>query len=134
MHLPTLNVILNGLSAICLIIARVCIAKKHKRKHAITMIVTMCLSTIFLASYLYYHYTTQVMTPYKGEGWTRPVYFFILTTHIILAMLVPFGAIWAFTLAYLRKWEAHVKVVKFVWPIWLYVSVTGVVIYCALYI
>jgi uncharacterized membrane protein YozB (DUF420 family) len=108
------------------------------RLHSKLMIYAFVTSMVFLASYLTYHgalrhYTGEGSRKYAGEGILRPFYYTILVTHVILAALVPFGAIAAISLALRKKFDAHKRLVKFVYPLWVYVSVTGVVIYLMLY-
>ena len=89
-------------------------------------------STLFLASYLYYHYTNEP-TLFQGQGWIRPVYFTILISHTILAMAVPPLVLIALIRAFQQNWQKHRKIARITFPIWLYVSVTGVIIYFMLY-
>jgi uncharacterized membrane protein YozB (DUF420 family) len=89
-------------------------------------------SAVFLACYLTYHYLVGHV-PFRGEGAVRPVYFAILISHILLAVAVPVLALRMFFLAWKGRWEAHRRLGRITLPIWLYVSVTGVVIYLMLY-
>jgi uncharacterized membrane protein YozB (DUF420 family) len=96
------------------------------------MIAAFAVSAIFLACYLTYHYLVGHV-PFTGQGPIRIVYFTILFSHILLAVTVPVLAISMFVLAYRGRWEAHRRLGRITMPIWLYVSVTGVVIYLMLY-
>lgn len=129
-----LNAFLNLCATLFLIGARIAIKNKNKKKHALFMVICFVISCLFLMSYLYYHYHSHAMTPYQGGGILKYIYYGILMTHIPLAGLVPIGAIVAFIYAYQKRWEKHKKWVKWIWPIWLYVSITGVIIYLMLYI
>jgi len=96
------------------------------------MVGALIASTIFFSSYLYYHFNAEPV-PYLGEGIMRVIYYAILVTHIPLAVLmVPF-IIWAVCLAIKGNIEKHRKIVRYLWPVWMYVSVTGVMIYLFLY-
>jgi uncharacterized membrane protein YozB (DUF420 family) len=96
------------------------------------MIAAFAVSAVFLVCYLTYHYLVGHV-PFRGQGPVRTVYFTILITHIILAVFVPILALRMFFLAWKGRWEAHRRLGKITMPIWLYVSVTGVVIYAMLY-
>jgi putative membrane protein len=97
------------------------------------MVAALTCSALFLTCYLFYHYHAG-STKYTGEGVMRIIYFFILMTHIPLAMImVPF-ILAAVYFAFTGKFKKHVKLVKWVWPVWMYVSVTGVMIYIMLYV
>ncbi len=131
-YLPTVNAILNSTSAILLLTGHAFIKRGNKDAHKKCMIGTFTVSILFLISYLTYHYVHGT-TVFLGEGWIRPVYFFILTTHTILAAsIVPLSII---TLRRGLKDNilSHKKIARWTYPIWLYVSVTGVVIYILLY-
>jgi protein SCO1/2/putative membrane protein len=106
--------------------------------HKKLMLTAFATSIAFLACYLTYHfmlqhYTGDASRRFQGQGWIRPVYFSILITHVILAALVPLGAMATIFYAYREKWDRHRRVAKVTYPIWLYVSITGVVIYLMLY-
>lgn len=130
--LPTLNAILNTIATACLIAGRIKIKQGKKTAHRKIMISALVVSTLFLISYLIYH--GQVgSVPYPFHDWTRPVYFAILIPHVILAgLMVPFiiRLVW---LAMTSKFERHRRLARFVWPVWVFVSVTGVLIYIMLY-
>lgn len=131
--LPTLNALLNGAAGLCLIAGRIAIARGRRKTHRRWMLAALTCSAVFLACYLYYHATAGV-TRYEGVGWMRAAYFFILGTHTPLAgLMTPFilAATW---LALRGHDDAHRRIVRYLWPVWLYVSVTGVVIYLMLYI
>ncbi len=131
--LPTLNAVFNLISTLFLIIGFVWIRKEEQDKHKKAMIAALISSAFFLIFYLIYHWQVGSV-PYPHNDWTRPVYFTILIPHIILAaLMVPF-ILMAVFYALRQKFEQHTKLVKWVWPVWIYVSLSGVVIYLMLYI
>lgn len=130
--LPALNAILNSTSAILLLVGRFFISRKNVVAHKRTMISVFFVSVLFLISYLVYHYN-HGSQPFQGEGWIRPVYFTILISHTLLAMAIVPLAIITLTRGLRKKYSLHKKIAKWTFPIWLYVSVTGVLIYLMLY-
>jgi uncharacterized membrane protein YozB (DUF420 family) len=130
--LPLLNAILNGTCAILLLIARNKIKHNKREEHKRLMIAAFSVSVIFLISYLTYHYQVGSVG-FKGEGWSRPVYFTILISHTILAAAVPVLAIMSLRRGLKSQFALHKRISKYTYPIWLYVSVTGVMIYLMLY-
>jgi uncharacterized membrane protein YozB (DUF420 family) len=130
--LATINAVLNTIATLLLVAGWVFIRQGNWRAHRAAMIAAFAVSTIFLACYLTYHYLVGHV-PFRGQGPIRTVYFSILISHILLAVTVPILAIWMFVLAFRGRWEAHRRLGRITLPIWLYVSVTGVVIYLMLY-
>lgn len=131
-ELPTLNACLNGTSAVLLVTGYLFIRQRNMVVHRICMSTALITSTLFLASYLYYH-AHHGSTRFLGTGAARPIYFTILISHTLLAALVPPLAIWTLSLALKERWQAHRRWARWTLPIWLYVSVTGVVVYWMLY-
>ena len=130
--LPTLNAMLNATSGILLSVGYVFIRRRNVAAHRACMIAALASSALFLISYLYYHYHAGA-TRFAGAGAARAIYFIILTTHTILAVvIVPFVLI-TVTRALRGQFERHRKVARWTFPMWLYVSVTGVVVYLMLY-
>jgi len=130
---PTLNASLN-FTAACLLILGYRAIKAGKRDiHKKFMVAALACSTLFLISYLSYHYL-HGSTKYQGEGLLRILYFAILITHTPLAVLIVPFIIAAVYFALKGNYERHKKIVKWVYPTWMYVSVTGVVIYLMLYV
>ena len=131
-YLPHLNAVLNSSSALLLISGYTFIRAGRIAAHRACQLSALVVSTLFLASYLTYHYFHGT-TRFKGEGIARPIYFTILTSHTILAVvIVPLIAITlyrALRLDYVR----HRKIARITLPLWFYVSVTGVIIYVMLY-
>lgn len=130
--LPSLNAGLNATSAFLLVLGVIFIRQGAWTGHALCMCSAMVTSTLFLVSYLTYHFF-HGSTPFTGTGWIRPVYFGILISHTLLAAAVLPLAWTSLILALRSRFERHVKWARVTFPIWLYVSVTGVVIYWMLY-
>lgn len=126
--LPTLNAIINSTVSVLLILGLVFIRKKQMKLHRFVMLSAFVLSTLFLISYIIYHYSAQ-STPYGGEGAVKVVYGFILLTHIVLSVVVLPLAFFALYRGLTGQYAKHKKITRWAWPIWLYVSVTGVVVY-----
>jgi len=130
--LPALNALLNGASAVTLLIGFWLIRRGRWRAHRAAMITALVLSTAFLTSYLIYHAAVGSVR-FQGTGWVRNLYLGILLTHTALAATVPFLAVWTLSRALRRRFVLHRALARWTLPIWLYVSVTGVVIYWMLY-
>lgn len=130
---PTLNAILNGIAGILLVWGWFAIKGKNRQKHKKVMLAAFGVSAAFLASYLYYHFNYS-SGKYQGTGWMRSLYFFILIPHVILATLnLPF-ILRIMQLALTGRYTEHARLARWVWPVWVYVSVTGVLVYLMLYI
>ena len=130
--LPTLNAALNGTAAVLLVCGYVCIRTKRVALHRAFMLAAFVMSILFLTSYLIYHFH-QPSTPYQGGGFMRYVYFAVLIPHIVLAIVVvPLALITLFR-ALKGQTERHRRIARITLPIWLYVSVTGVLVYLMLY-
>lgn len=130
--LPTINATLNCISAILLIFGYRFIKRGHRSAHQKCMIAALSVSALFLISYVIYHAEVGSI-PYPYHDWTRPVYFVILIPHVILAaVMVPFvlTTVW---LAWREKFSTHRRLARIVWPVWFFVSISGVVIYMMLY-
>jgi len=126
--LPKLNAMINGTCTVLLLASYYFIRQKNIRVHKILNIITLLLSSCFLISYLIFH-SAGVETKFGGEGPIRYVYFFILITHIILAAIVLPLVLLSFTRGMKMQVEKHRKIVRWSFPIWLYVTITGVVVY-----
>ena len=130
--LPTLNATLNGIAAMLLLSGYVLIKQGRQRQHQWCMIGALSTSALFLVSYVIYHLNAG-SRPFQGQGAIRFLYFTILITHVVLAAaIVPLALITA-TRGLRAQFDRHVKIARWTFPIWLYVSVTGVVIYVMLY-
>lgn len=130
--LPTLIASLNGISAIFLSIGYYHIRNGNRESHRRMMVSALATTVLFLTSYLIYHFNVGSV-PYPHHDWTRPVYFTILIPHIILAALnLPF-IITIVLRAYWGQFDRHRQLARWVWPVWMYVSITGIIIYLMLY-
>jgi len=126
--LPPIYATLNGITALLLIIAVIAIKAKKRKLHESLMKICIACSGLFLVMYVTYHITSD-STPYGGEGILRIVYFFILITHIFLSIAVVPFVLFTFSRALSGNFERHKALAKFTFPIWLYVAVTGVIVY-----
>lgn len=147
-RLPAINAALNGTATLLLICGLLLIRRGRRDAHKRVMLSAFAVSVVFLACYLVYHfaldhYTGSGSRPFRGTGFIRPVYFAVLISHVLLAAATPFLAIATIVLA-LRQdrrvkrglqadWRRHTRIAKVTFPVWLYVSVTGVVIYVMVY-
>jgi protein SCO1/2/putative membrane protein len=133
--LPAINATLNGLCALLLVAGYVAIRRRMERLHITCMVLALAVSALFLSCYLYFHFAVQGGQPtsFRGEGWVRPVYFTILLTHTVLAALVAPLALYVAYQGWRDRRPRHVRVARWTLPVWLYVSVTGVVVYWMLY-
>lgn len=130
--LPAVNAALNSLTTVLLLTGFVMIKRGNMALHRASMLSALAVATLFLASYITYH--AQVGSkPFPGGGWLRPVYFSILISHTILAAAVVPLALVTATRGLRSKFDKHKRLARWTLPIWLYVSVTGVVIYVLLY-
>lgn len=133
-QLPALNAVLNSISAILLITGYFYIRQKNIKAHRACMISAFVTSTLFLISYLTYHFSKDLgPTRFQGVGIVRPVYFFILITHTVLAVVIVPMVFVTFSRALKERFDRHRKIARWTLPIWLYVSVTGVIVYLMLY-
>ena len=131
--LPAVNATLNGLSAALLTAGFIAIKTGRKIAHRNCMIAAFCTSAIFLGCYLTYHITVKTVTHFVDPAWFKPYYITLLISHTILAAaIVPMILITLYR-ARKQQFEAHKKIARWTWPLWMYVSVTGVVIYLLLY-
>jgi uncharacterized membrane protein YozB (DUF420 family) len=134
--LPTLNACLNAASGCFLCVGLWLIHRGRRRAHAAAMIAAALVSAAFLASYLTYHFVVVPEvghTPFRRGGWLRPAYYALLLSHVCLALVNLPMVLWTLWLAARRDWARHRRLARWTWPIWLYVSITGVLVYLALY-
>ena len=130
--LPSVNAALNGLAGVLLCVGYVLIRQGRRQAHKRCMLAAFSCSVLFLVSYLYYH--SQVgSVRFQGTGAVRTFYLSVLLTHTVLAALVPVLALITLIQGLRERFEKHVKIARWTLPIWLYVSVTGVVVYWMLY-
>lgn len=126
--LPRLNAIINGTCSILLLLSLYFIKRKDIATHKKLNVLTFILSSLFLVSYIIFH-ATGIKTTYGGEAVIRTVYYMILVTHIILAAVVLPLVLFSFQKGLQMKVEQHKKLVRWTYPIWLYVTLTGVIVY-----
>lgn len=131
--LPTLNAVLNASAACLLGYGYYLIRRKRIEEHRRVMLGAFGMSVVFLISYLIYHFQVGSVK-YPGTGVLKVIYLAILFTHVVLAALVPFLAIRTLWLGWKREDAKHRRIARITWPIWMYVSVTGVVVYLMLYV
>jgi len=131
---PPLNAILNATSGVLIVIGFLLIRKRRIKAHHNCMIGAVTSSSLFLISYLTYHVGFKAgVTRFTGEGWVRPVYYTILISHTILAVTVVPFVIVTLKRAIGKKFVLHKRIARWTFPIWLYVSITGVIVYFMLY-
>lgn len=126
--LPPIYATINGITALLLVTAVIAVKNRKLKLHETLMKVCMFLSVAFLVMYIAYHITSE-STAFGGEGVVRYIYFFILITHIILSVVVIPFVLFTFLRAWTGNFERHKALAKFAFPMWLYVAVTGVVVY-----
>ena len=136
--LPALNACLNGLSAVFLAAGYYFIRHGNKSKHRNCMVSAFISSTVFLVCYLTYHMGMRIHygkghTEFLEPQWFRPIYLFILFSHLMLAIAIVPLVLMTLHRAVKQRFELHKKIARWTWPIWMYVSVTGVIIYLILY-
>lgn len=137
--LPAVNATLNGLSAVFLGLGFFFIRRGNKPAHRNCMVAAFCTSVIFLACYVTYHTWLAVAlhqgpTRFENPAWFRPIYLALLATHTILAAAIVPMILITLSRALRERFDAHKKIARWTWPLWMYVSVTGVLIYWLLYV
>lgn len=126
--LPAIYATINGITAVLLVVALWFIKRGDRVRHEQIIKVCMVLSAAFLVMYVLYHMTSE-STPYGGDGLLRYVYYFILVSHILLSLIVVPLVLFSFLYGMTGQFGRHKKIVRFAYPVWLYVAVTGVVVY-----
>jgi putative membrane protein len=129
---PAINATLNGTSAVLLLVGHNFIKRGRMAAHRAFMLAAVVTSSVFLTSYLYYHAHVGSVR-FQGRGWSRPVYFTILISHTILAVGIVPMVIVTVTRALRQRFDRHRAIARWTYPLWLYVSVTGVIVYFMLY-
>ena len=129
---PAIDATLNGTTAVLLAVGHHFIKRGSMARHRAVMIAAFATSSVFLACYLYYHFHVGSVH-FRGQGWSRPVYFSILISHTILAAVVVPMILITLTLGLRDRFDRHRRIARWTYPIWMYVSVTGVVVYLMLY-
>jgi putative membrane protein len=136
--LPVVNAFLNGLSAVFLSCGYYFIRRQNQRAHSRCMIAAFVTSVLFLACYITYHayvayYLHRGPTVFKNPPWFRPIYLGILLTHTVLAVVIVPMVLVTLSRALRARFDSHRRIARWTWPLWMYVSVTGVIIYLLLY-
>ncbi len=131
--LPAVNASFNCLATIFLTAGFVFIRRKNRVAHRNCMLVALCSSVLFLCGYLTYHYLVPGVTRFQNPAWFRPYYLAILITHTVLAVVIVPLVLITVVRALRERFDAHRKIARWTWPIWMYVSITGVIIYLLLY-
>jgi uncharacterized membrane protein YozB (DUF420 family) len=135
---PALNATLNGTSGVLLLAGRVLISRGRIAAHRACMIAAMTTSALFLSCYVYFHFFLYFHFRVRnilflGRGWIRPVYFAILISHVTLAIVIVPMAIITLNRGLKARYGPHRAIARWTWPLWMYVSVTGVIVYFMLY-
>ena len=131
--LPAVNASLNGLSAVFLLCGYIYIRRKNQKAHEKCMLGAVICSVLFLACYLTYHFKVGKLTRFTEPAWFRPIYIALLISHTILAATIVPLIIITLSRALRGRFDRHRKIARWTWPMWMYVSVTGVIIYLLLY-
>lgn len=129
---PALNATLNGTSAVLLLSGRFLIARGRMAAHRACMIAAIATSALFLGCYVFFHIQAGNIL-FLGQGWARQVYFAILISHVILAIVIVPLAIITLSRGLKARYPQHRAIARWTWPLWMYVSVTGVIVYFMLY-
>lgn len=130
---PALNATLNGTSAVLLAAGYVAIRSGKVSVHKNFMISAFLVSCVFLVSYVIYHVRIHEVIHFQGQGWIRPVYFTLLTSHTILAIVIVPLVLITLRRAWLQRFDKHQIIARWTLPLWFYVSVTGVIVYLLVY-
>jgi len=131
--LPIVNACLNGLSAVLLLAGYVFIKQQQQTAHRNCMVSAFVTSALFLICYLTYHLTVHTLTRFKNPEWFKPIYISLLVSHTVLAVVIVPIVLVTLSRAIKARYELHKKIARWTWPLWMYVSVTGVLIYLLLY-
>ena len=126
--LPPIYATINGLTAVCLVVAVSAVRRGNRKLHERLVKLCTVFSSLFLLMYMAYHMTSD-STPFGGEGAIRYIYFFILITHILLSIIIIPFVLFTFIRGIAGAYERHKKLARITYPMWLYVAVTGVVVY-----
>ncbi|HEX7695791.1 MAG TPA: DUF420 domain-containing protein [Candidatus Acidoferrum sp.] len=130
---PALNASLNGISALLLAGGYAAIRAGKRDVHKVFMLSAFGVSTAFLVSYVVYHIRVKQLVLFQGQGWIRPVYFALLTSHTILAIVIVPLILITVRRAWLEKFDKHRQIARWTLPLWFYVCVTGVIVYFMVY-
>lgn len=127
-YLPHIIAVINSVTSILLVVGFYLIRQKNVNAHRNVMMTAFVLGFVFLVCYILYHLSNE-STPFGGQGWIRPFYYFLLVSHIVLSVVVVWFVLRAVYFALSGQIKEHKRVVQWAYPIWLYVSITGVVVY-----
>jgi protein SCO1/2/putative membrane protein len=130
---PALNASLNGISALLLAGGYAAIRAGKRNVHKVFMLSAFWVSTAFLVSYVIYHIRVKQLVLFQGQGWIRPVYFALLTSHTILAIVIVPLILVTIRRAWMEKFDKHRRIARWTLPLWFYVCVTGVIVYLMVY-
>ena len=130
---PAFNACLNGISAVLLAGGYAAIRAGKRDVHKFFMVSAFSVSTVFLASYVVYHIRVKQLVLFQGQGWIRPVYFTLLTSHTSLAIVIVPMILVTLRRAWLEKFDKHRLIARWTLPLWFYVCVTGVIVYLMVY-
>lgn len=130
--LPHVNAALNSTSLVLLVIGFVLIKAGRREAHRKAMIAAICVSAVFLVSYLTYHFTAPIFK-FPGTGWAVPAYFTLLVSHVVLATIVTPMVIVTAWRALHGQFELHKRIARYTWPVWIFVTVSGVAVYAILF-
>lgn len=131
--LPACNATFNGLAGVFLSFGYYFVKRGKVIAHRNCMICAVCSSALFLTGYLTYHFTVHGLTRFQNPTWFRPIYLTLLTTHTILAVVIVPMVLITLSHALRQRFDKHKRIARWTWPLWMYVSVTGVLIYLLLY-
>lgn len=131
--LPACNATFNGLAGVFLSFGYYFVKRGKVIAHRNCMICAVCSSALFLTGYLTYHFTVHGLTRFQNPAWFRPIYLTLLTTHTILAVVIVPMVLITLSHALRQRFDKHKRIARWTWPLWMYVSVTGVLIYLLLY-
>jgi len=126
--LPPIYATINGFTAVTLLLAVMAIKRGNRKLHEVLVKLAICFSVSFLVMYVAYHMTSD-STPFGGEGIIRPIYFFILITHIALSVIIIPFVLYTYVRGISSSYERHKKLARITYPLWMYVAVTGVIVY-----
>jgi len=130
---PALNASLNGISALLLAGGYAAIRAGKRDVHKVFMLSAFWVSTAFLVSYVIYHIRVKQLVLFQGQGWIRQVYFALLTSHTILAIVIVPLILITIRRAWMEKFDKHRRIARWTLPLWFYVCVTGVIVYLMVY-
>lgn len=130
--LPHINAVLNSISTVLLLIGFILIKSGRKEAHRKVMTAAIVVSAVFLVSYLTYHFTAPIFV-FPGTGWAVPAYYTLLISHVVMATVVSPMVIVTAWRAYHGQFDRHKAIARWTWPVWMFVTTSGVAVYAVLY-